>query len=304
MDDEPRVLEGLENHLAMDYEAELATGGAEALELVRAGPPFAVVISDMRMPKMNGASFLTEVRACSPNTTRMLLTGQSDIGAAVAAINEGQIFRFLSKPCPPESLIRAVKDAVRQNQLMLSEKHLLQRTLKGSVQVLSDVMSLTTPAVFARVSYIRAYVVHMCQELELKDAWQYELAATLAQLGCMTLPADTLSRLLAGQPLDKLEQALVAEHPAVGQRLLSRIPRFESVAAMIGKQHKPLKWTAEGESEDPEAVVALGSNLLRVVLAFNEQMGAGKSTSEALELLRKSRRHSAPLLDALSSFEG
>jgi DNA-binding NtrC family response regulator len=77
--------------------------------------PFALVVSDMRMPSMNGALFLAKVRQQTPDTVRMILSGQADLQAAIAAVNEGQIYRFLSKPCAPEQLLAAIEDALNQH---------------------------------------------------------------------------------------------------------------------------------------------------------------------------------------------
>jgi DNA-binding NtrC family response regulator len=105
VDDEPNVLEGLRLHLERPYRLSTATGDAEGLAILERDGPCAIVISDMRMPKMDGAAFLGQVRQRFPDTVRMLLTGHADIDAAIAAVNEGQIFRFLSKPCPPAQLL-------------------------------------------------------------------------------------------------------------------------------------------------------------------------------------------------------
>src|SRR5262245_17980905 len=101
VDDEPNVLEGLALHLRRKYEMSTAANGPDALALLeREGPP-EVIISDMRMPGMDGATFLSKARQLYPDTVRMLLTGQSDMASAIKAVNDGQIFRFLTKPCGP-----------------------------------------------------------------------------------------------------------------------------------------------------------------------------------------------------------
>src|SRR4051812_13180616 len=87
VDDEPHVVGGLALHLRRRYDVELATSGQAALELLGRGPEAAVVISDMRMPGMNGAEFLARASAAHPNTTRILLTGYAEIEAAISAIN-------------------------------------------------------------------------------------------------------------------------------------------------------------------------------------------------------------------------
>ena len=104
VDDEPNVLRGVERHLMDDYELHTATSGAEGLAILSSAGPFAVIISDMRMPGMDGAAFLEKSRSVDPGAVRILLTGQTDLASAAAAINEGQIFRFLLKPCQAEKL--------------------------------------------------------------------------------------------------------------------------------------------------------------------------------------------------------
>src|SRR4051812_28893332 len=150
VDDEPHVSSGLALHLRRKYEVELATSGQAGLELLARKPEAAVVISDMRMPGMNGAEFLSRASQAHPNTTRILLTGYAELDAAVRAINEGHIFRFLVKPCPPPELLRTVEAAAEHHRLLLAEQVLLEQTLHGSVKMLSEVLAITNPVAFGR----------------------------------------------------------------------------------------------------------------------------------------------------------
>ncbi len=103
VDDEPRVLEALQRHLRERFEVLTATSGARAVDIIQQHKDLAVVVSDMRMPEMDGATLLRHARVLRPSAVRVLLTGQADMAAAIKAINEGQIFRFLTKPCAPSS---------------------------------------------------------------------------------------------------------------------------------------------------------------------------------------------------------
>src|SRR5919204_5183234 len=134
VDDEPAVLDGLSLHLRRRYEVFTATGGAEALASIEKNGPFAVVVSDMRMPGMNGAEFLARTREISPHTTRILLTGHADFDAALAAVNQGQIFRFLTKPCAPQLMLQAVEAGAEQNRLPPPQRGLLEQTLPRSLK--------------------------------------------------------------------------------------------------------------------------------------------------------------------------
>jgi DNA-binding NtrC family response regulator len=117
-------------------ESTTATSGKAGLERLSSDGPFAVVVSDMRMPEMNGAAFLAQVRERAPDTVRVLLTGQADLDSAIAAVNEGQIFRFLTKPCAPEMLISSLRAAEEQHRLITAERVLLEQTLHGAVKAL------------------------------------------------------------------------------------------------------------------------------------------------------------------------
>ncbi|GAA2608091.1 EAL domain-containing response regulator [Paractinoplanes durhamensis] len=124
VDDDPRILAGLRRQLHQRFLVATAGSGVEALTLVAAEDDFAVVVSDMRMPGMDGAAFLARVRVESPRSTRVLLTGQTELSAAVRAINDGQVFRFLSKPCPPEVLEKCLQEAVARHRVTLDEPRL------------------------------------------------------------------------------------------------------------------------------------------------------------------------------------
>ncbi|HEX3853893.1 MAG TPA: response regulator, partial [Polyangiaceae bacterium] len=156
VDDEPLVLEGIERTLFEHFDVTTDSSPLHALSVLEAGPAFAVVLSDMRMPELDGASLLRRAREIAPLTSRMLLTGQADVNSAVAAVNEGQILRFLWKPCPPEALIQALELGVEQYRLVTAERELLERTVTGCVRLLSEVLSLVAPALFSRTQRIKA----------------------------------------------------------------------------------------------------------------------------------------------------
>ena len=133
MDDEAPVLEGLALTLRRNYTVMLADSGAEALDVLRDMPDVTVIISDMRMPFMNGAQFLAASRAIAPRARRILLTGDKDPGSAISAVNEGAIFKFLSKPCPTAELHRAVEAAVADFESEMQERSAIRRLAEREV---------------------------------------------------------------------------------------------------------------------------------------------------------------------------
>src|SRR5579863_3410999 len=118
VDDEPAFLTGYELMLRPDFEMDTAVGGERGLAALRDHGPYAVVVSDMRMPGMNGAQFLARVRQTAPDTIRIILTGHADINMAMEAVNEGHIFRFLAKPCEKEVLSKTIASCLAQYRLI------------------------------------------------------------------------------------------------------------------------------------------------------------------------------------------
>jgi FixJ family two-component response regulator/GGDEF domain-containing protein len=127
VDDEPAVLDGYQRLLRNQFRVSAALGGEQALTLIQSTGPFAVVISDMRMPGMNGAQFLARVREQAPNTVRMLLTGHADLDVAIEAVNEGKIFQFLTKPCEREILVKAIRSGLETYRVAVAEKEIVHK---------------------------------------------------------------------------------------------------------------------------------------------------------------------------------
>lgn len=289
VDDEPNVLRACERLLHNRFETDAAVGGAAALANIKTKGPYAVVLSDMRMPEMDGLELLTKVKGLAPDTIRIMLTGYADVKTALSAVNEGNIFRFLTKPCSKETLVAALSAGITQYRLVTSEKDLLEKTLAGSLTVLTEVLSMASPAAFSRAMRLRRYMSHIATKMSLPNQWKFELAAMLSQLGCVTMAPETIDAVYAGKPLSTKEQALYDTHPKIAWDLLRNIPRMESVAWMIAHQNQPA--TVEGDISDPElAERRLGAELLAVTLAFDSRVRQGNSRTEAACAL--GRRHS------------
>ena len=112
VDDEQRVLNSMRIMFRREYDLHLAASGSEALDIVQR-TPIDVIVADHRMPQMTGVEVLTQVRQSSPRTVRILLTGYADLDAVEGSINEGEVFRFLTKPCPPDQLRETIALAAR-----------------------------------------------------------------------------------------------------------------------------------------------------------------------------------------------
>ena len=141
--------------MAWRFAIDTATSGSDALARLSEGGPYAVVISDMRMPGMDGAQLLSRVHKISPNTVHVMLTGNADLDTAIVAVNDGAIFRFLTKPCEVDLLKRAITTYLVQYRLIVAEKELLENTLMGSIKMLTDILCIANPPAFSRALRIR-----------------------------------------------------------------------------------------------------------------------------------------------------
>jgi DNA-binding NtrC family response regulator len=142
VDDEKKVLDGYKRLLHGVFDVETAVGGTQALAELHIFGPYAIVISDMRMPGMNGAEFLAQVRQIAPNTVRMLLTGYKDADEAADAVNKGRIFRYLTKPCKKSDLVLAINLGLEQYRRNVDDRQAINqaRTIRLQAATLNDLL--------------------------------------------------------------------------------------------------------------------------------------------------------------------
>lgn len=301
VDDEPAILKSMLRQLRGRFDVRAAESGKEALQRLKEEGPFAVIVSDMRMPDMNGIDLMKLVKDLYPHTVRLILTGCADQKTAMEAVNTGQIFRFLTKPCPPPLFITSLALALRQHRLVTSEQELLKNTLKGCGGVLSELLGMANPLAFSSGLRIKEYVVRIVETLRLPHPWQYEMAALLSQIGCITLPGELLNKFYAGQKLTPAEIEQFESHPETARKLLERIPRMENIAAMIALQRKRFDEYTDTLQETMCEEVLLGAQMLNAATDYDRLLLRGKGRVEALDLMRKQKKAYNPsILDALT----
>jgi hypothetical protein len=201
--------------------------------------------------------------------------------AAVAAVNEGQIFRFISKPCPPDQLLAAFAAATEQHRLIIAEKVLLQKTLLGCVDSLIKVLSITKPAAFGRALRLRAKVRSAMEFLLWTEQWQIEAATVLSQLGSVTLSEELLMKLNDGETLDDSEEAELAGSIDTSIQMLEEIPRLEPVIDIL----KNLAADIRGVARAAGVVAPAGTRLLRLVTDWDALEARGYTQSQAFAKL-------------------
>jgi len=304
VDDDPSILAAFERQFRKTFRIETAISGEEGLAAI-ARKAFAVVVSDLRMPGMNGIQFLAAVRAQAPDTVRVMLTGQADMADAIAAVNQGAIFRFLLKPSSATILGKVIESALEQHRLIVAERQLTQQTLVGCVEVLAEVLSIVEPVAFSRTTRVLRYVRQLTGLFNLRDSWQVEAAAILSQIGWITIPTEIASKLATNQSLSAEESRRFYEHPAAAARIIERIPRLETVAKIIEAQfasYQPMEPALESDgARDP---VRFGAAILHAAVDFDERRRRGLSHAAALADMRlRAQGYHPDVISAMAHIE-
>lgn len=221
VDDEENILKSLQR-LTMDetFETETATSGEEGLQKLTRLAPVALIVSDQRMPGMNGAEFLAQSRELAPDAIRMLLTGYSDITAAADAINKGGASRYLNKPWNDDDLLQTLRSAVETWQLAQENRRLQaiiqaqNEELKQWNENLKNRVLQQTTAIRQKADDLNEALLHLRQNfngmisafsnlVEMRGQRMQQHARNVAELAC------GVAREL-GMPHDELEHIRIA----------------------------------------------------------------------------------------------
>lgn len=297
VDDEPNVLEGLTRVLHRFFEVTTAVGAERALDVARREGPFPVVLSDLRMPGKDGLELLQELRSNSPDTVCLLLSGDGDVASVIQAINEGHVFRFLTKPCPGPILIRSLKAAERQHSLIASERVLLEQTVRGCVNVLCDVLSIASPTAFGRAATLRRWVSETCKALALAEAWHVEVAALLSQVGWVAVPEDVMHKVHLQDALTEDEQQAVRSVAETARSVLAGIPRLDGIVELLSIAGP---FITGGQPEEGKAPRTAAAHVLCAAVALDVMFSRGIEPAVAFRKLRSNPLHDDAVVEALA----
>jgi len=281
VDDDQNILDAFQRQFRKRFRIQTATGGEQGLEALAEKGPFAVVVSDLKMPGMDGVEFLSAVRARSQDTVRIMLTGQADLSGAIAAVNQGSIFRFLVKPCTATILEKVLEAGLHQYRLVVAERQLTEQTLLGCVEVLVEMLTITQPAAFNQAKRVRRYVEQLGSVLRLAHGWQFETAALLSPIGSITLPE--IAEKATDPDASTVPASPSTNHTAAAARILEKIPRLETVAHIIREQNTPWKKLLPGKGGEGEQIWIIGAQLLKTASDFDTLRERGSSSEQAIE---------------------
>jgi len=236
---------------------------------------------------MNGIELLARIKSLSPDTVRVMLTGYADLEAAIKAVNQGNVFRFLTKPCSGDDLEKAIEDSLRQYRLVRAERELLEKTLRGIIRVLTELLGLLKPEVFERATRLAKLSGKVARLMEADDLWKIETAALLSQIGMVSLPDEIMRKLSAEEELTPEEKRLFERHPFIASNLIAHIPRLGEVAEIVSLQEKRFDGSGFPEGPLEGEDIPIGARILKACLDFDTLQGRGMSAEEALETMRR-----------------
>jgi len=304
VDDEPNILSAMRRMFMLSgFSIEEATSGAQALQKLEQ-QEFHLILSDMQMPEMNGAELLAQVRQRWPKVMRLMLTGTADLKTAISAINEGEIYRYLTKPWNDEELVSTVKSALERFVLIRERDNLLELTkqqnqsladmvntleekvkertaelsnsyeeLRGSyiasVKTYSTLIGLRDRALLAHSKSVADLAVRMAKvaNLSQNDTQDIYIAGLLHDIGKIGLSDETLSNLSKG--VGGYSKKLYEAHAKAGQDCLAGLYQMERIALYIGTHHERFNGTGFPDRLKGDAI-PLGGRILAVVEAFEE----------------------------------
>ena len=291
VDDDINILNAFQRQLRKQFLLQTASSGDEGLNLLKEQGPFAVVVADMRMPVMDGINFLKQVQETAPDSVRLMLTGNADQKTAVDAVNEGKVFRFMTKPCSIEQLVNTLEAAQSQYRLQLTERELLEGTLNGSIKLLMEILSISAPTVSGRAITLRKTAIEVARSLQIMNTWAMDVATMLSHIAYVTLPSETLHKVRTGQPLTEVERTIVDHLPETGHKLLANIPRLKEVARIVLYQNKHFDGSGIPSDGLSGEEIPIESRILKVLHDLNDlQERDGLTIDAALARMQEDNR--------------
>ncbi|MBI9111911.1 HD domain-containing phosphohydrolase [Maridesulfovibrio ferrireducens] len=242
VDDEPNILESYRRSFRSTFAVSTALGGKVALELLDSSPPFTVVVSDIKMPVMDGIKFLSRVRELYPDTVRMVLTGYADLNIAMSAVNQGDIFRFLTKPCHPDDLIKAIISGINQFKMIQSSRELavvrrMKDALEGTLRAFTRLVEFRDPYTAGHMGRTAEISALIATRLGLNpDVIQgLHLAALVHDIGKITVPSGVLNK---PEKLSKAEFAIIKTHSLVGAEIFATLETDWPIQRIVLEHHE------------------------------------------------------------------
>lgn len=268
----------------MNLSLPVACDGAEAVaETVRLLPD--LVLLDVMMPKMDGYEVCRAIRK-NPNTSMIpivMVTALDDRNARLKGIEAGAD-DFLTKPIDLLTLQARVRTTLRLNRYrrQLEQRKQTVRTMEGSMAVMQDILSLVDPGTFGRSNRLQSLVAQLGSALEYPNLPELKLAAALCQIGRVVIPVEVREKASKGERLTPAESRMFERVPEIGERLLSHIPAFKAVAAIVLWQDKRFDGTGFPFETRVGDQIPYGARIIHLIRDVLEHQAGGLGRGAAL----------------------
>ena len=247
VDDEDNNLQLLKRTLRGAYNIKTAHNGLEALDLIdKEGEDISLIVSDQKMPEMEGTEFLKKVNEKNPDIVKILLTGHQDTEIIVSAINECQLYQYILKPFEPEELKVSIQNGLKKYELS-SSKNVILKDLKElfykTIKSIAFALDAKDPYTHGHSLRVTLYSLILANELGLDNDTleEIETAGLLHDIGKIAIPQNILCK--AGKLTDE-EFEIMKQHPAQGEKMIRNIKKLKSVASWLKSHHE--KWNGTG----------------------------------------------------------
>ncbi len=305
VDDDPAMLRALQRVLRGRVALEVTERPENALQLIAKNGPYAVIVSDMRMPSMTGAELLAEVRAIAPDTVRIMLTGNVDQETAKVAINQGGISVLLNKPVDPDRLIAEVLKGIESYKSAALEQDIMERTTSGSMRLIVELLAFSDPGTFEIAVRSRDLAKSLAASLQVRNAWEVEIGAMMNQLGRLILPRHIFEQIHDNQDLSYAELEALDKLPKRLRQLVNNIPRLSGVAELLYYVRQRFDGTGipgDGVRGDR---IPIGARIIAVAEEIVRMEQVGISRSAAVETMSARRGFYDPaILEAARGQKG
>ncbi len=293
VDDEANILSALRRMLVLEgFQVVTAESGALALELMQKDQ-FHVLLTDLQMPGMTGVELLEKVREKWPDTMRLLLTGTADINSAVAAINQGEIYRYLTKPWIDAELVGVIKSAIELGELAKAKHARLRASYVSSIKAFSGLMDLRMPALLAHSRRVADLSKKLAHQAGLDEIAQQEvfIAGLLHDVGKIGLSDRILAIKYFELPLSEVK--LYKKHCAMGQMSLTISQELEAVGAIVRSHHEFFDGTGFPDKLSGDSI-PLGARIVGLVESYEELISGeytetASSPAQALRIVASNR---------------
>ncbi len=305
VDDEPDNLELLRRTFRREYNVLAADSGFAALDAVK-GEDVALIISDQRMPGMTGAEMLARTVDTHPDTIRLILTAYTDVKDLISAINEGKVYRYVTKPWDPDELKLTVTRALEAYQLQLDNKMLLERLRENfakTLQILAVTLDARDPYTAGHTGRVAYWSLEIAARINLSEE-EKEILRTgsfLHDIGKIGVKEAVLHK--NGRLTDE-EYQHIMQHPSVGARIIEPMPDLAPMIPVVKYHHEKLDGTGypEGLKGDQIPLLARIASIADIydALVTDRPYRKGMPREQALEIVESAKgKHLDPDLTAI-----